>query len=428
MIDWQNKVTNPHFNIKTISRSDGTWFSAVKAASYISGERLYDARAKEYADYGWRKDVAHTEILAPQGTPDYLLNRQTLWNKVEEAENRKDSQLARSLVIGMPHELNHQERVELLQGYVKENFVSKGMIADIALHKPDLEKSADERHHHAHILLTLRQADKNGLYRTKTREWNSKDNVIKWRKSWAECQNQSFERKGLVLQVDERTLKPKHEMAYGHENFPDQYQFKLKPELRMGMKNSPDYRQTLRKNQSIIDDNIGVISDMYEKADKRLNKIDRMKDRLKKQERQSQPKQRSLRTPPHPEFNNIGQTLQQIKSASRRHQRLRFLAKKSDEHFQLMIYLHGFKAALTHRKQDLKKLEKNLRYIDHLNGRLEKFFSRVAEREQEQARNESFIPKKEPELKSKENKKPHVKNVQQEKNVLRRRQRRKEPS
>lgn len=423
-------MTNPHFNLKTISRSDGTWFSAVKAASYISGEWLYDAKAKEYADYSWRQDVAHSEILAPESTPDYLLNRQTLWNKVEEAENRKDSQLARSLVIGMPHELNHQERVELLQGYVQENFVSKGMIADIALHKPDLEKSADERHHHAHILLTLRQADKDGLYRTKTREWNSKENAIKWRKSWADHQNQSFERKGLVLQVDERTLKPKHEMVYGKENFPEQFQFKLKPEIPMGRKDSPEFSKRLRENQNIIDENLGTVLELHDKAGVRLNKIDRMKDRLKKQERQSQPKQRSLRIPQDPEFNNIGQTLQQIKSASRRHQRLRFLAKKSDEHFQLMIYLHGFKAALAHRKQDLKKLEKNLRYIDHLSGRLEKFFGRVGEREQEQeqARNEAFISNKQPELKSKKNKKPHVKNVQQEKNVLRRRQRRKEPS
>jgi len=348
-------VTNPHFNLITISRSDGTWFSAIKAASYISGERLYDAKAKDYADYGWRKDVAHSEILAPEGTPDYLLNRQTLWNKVEESEKRKDSQLARSVVIGMPHELNHQERVELLQGYVQENFVSQGMIADIALHKPDLEKSTDERHHHAHILLTLRQADKDGLYRTKTREWNSKDNALKWRKSWADHQNQAFERKGLVLQVDERTLKPKHEMVYGQEHFPEQFQFKLKPEIPMGTKDSPDFAKNLLKNKSIIDDNMGTVQDLHDKADKRLAKIDRIKARLKKQENDSQRQQQKLKKPQK----DIGQTINQIKGASRRHKRLRFIAKKSDEHFQFMIYLHGFKTALASRKHDLKKLEKN---------------------------------------------------------------------
>lgn len=412
-------MANPHFNLKTVTRSDGTWFSAVKAASYISGERLYDARAKEYANYGWREDVAHSEILAPEGTPDYLLNRQTLWNKVEESETRKDSQLARSLVIGMPHELNHNERVDLLRGYVNENFVSKGMIADIALHKPDLEKSADERHHHAHVLLTLRQADENGLYRTKTREWNSHQNAVQWRKSWADHQNQAFERKGLVLQVDDRTLKPKHEMTYGHENFPPQFQFKLKPELRMGKTNSPHYHQALRKNQSIIDDNICTITDMHHKAGKRLNKIDCIKGRLKEQERKAQKKQRRSIKTRDPDSKNIGQTITQIKGASRRHKRLRFIAKKSDEHFQLMIYLHGIKAALEHRKHDLRKLEKHLHYIDHLGDRIEKFFSKVEERDKEQARDGIAIQK--PRKQSK------VKNPKIEKTTQRRRRKRKSP-
>lgn len=379
-------MANPHFDLKTISRSNGTWFSAVKAASYISGERLYDARAKEYANYGWRKDVAHSEILAPEGTPQFLLSREILWNKVEECETRKDSQLARSLIIGMPHELNYQERVDLLRGYVQENFVSQGMIADIALHKPDLEKSADARHHHAHVLLTLRKVGHDGFYRTKTREWNSHQNAVQWRKSWADHQNQAFERKGLVLQVDERTLKPKHEMVYGHENFPPQFQFKLKPELPMGKHNSPEFAKNLRRNQIIIDENMGTVEALHDKADTRLNKIDRIKARLKKQERDSQNKQGILTRPRDPEFKNIGQTVQQIKAASRRHQRLRFLAKKSDEHFQLMIYLHGFKAVLAHRKQDLKKLEKNLHYIDHLGDKLERFFTKIDEQKQERER------------------------------------------
>jgi len=420
-------VTNPHFNLKTISRSDGTWFSAVKAASYISGERLYDGKAKKYVDYGWRKDVAHSEILAPEGTPEYLLNRQTLWNKVEEAEKRKDSQLARSVVIGMPYELNHRERVDLLRGYVQENFVSKGMIADIALHKPDLEKSTDERHHHAHILLTLRKADKDGLYRTKTREWNSKDNALKWRKSWADHQNQAFEHKGLVLQVDERTLKPKHEMVYGQEHFPEQFQFKLKPEIPMGKKDNPDFAKRLRENKSILDENIGTVEELHDRAENRLNKIDRMKGRLKSQERDSQRKHRRGIKTDNPDTKNIGQTISQMKGASHRHKRLRLLARKTDEHFQLMIYLHGFKSALAARKHTLNKLEKNLHYIDHLGEKIEKFFKGVDEKEQRQERENLTDPKKGL-AKKKPAKKSQVTDPKMEKAKSRRRRERKLPS
>lgn len=175
-------------------------------------------------------------------------------------------------------------------------------------------------------------------------------------------------------------------MVYGHENFPPQFQFKLKPEIHLGKHNSADFSNRLRQNQSIIDENMGTIETLHDKADTRLNKIDRMKARLKKQERDSQKKHPPIKRAHDPEFKNIGQTVQQIKGASRRHKRLRFLAKKSDEHFQLMIYLHGFKTALAHRKQDLKKLEKNLQYIDYLGDKLERFFHKMDEQEQERER------------------------------------------
>ncbi len=416
-------MANPHFDLKTISRSNGTWFSAVKAASYISGERLYDAHAKEYANYGWRKDVAHSEIMAPEGTPDFLLNRQTLWNKVEESETRKDSQLARSLVIGMPHELNHQERVDLLRGFVQENFVSQGMIADIALHKPDPEKSVDERHHHAHILLTLRKADENGLYRTKTREWNARQNTVLWRKSWADHQNQAFERKGLVLQVDERTLKPKHEMVYGEKNFPNQYQFKLKSEIPLGKYNGPNYKKNLRQNQSIIDENLGTVSDLHNRAENRLAKIDHIKGRIKSQEAKERKRNRTVRRF-NPEVKQLGQTIQLIKGASRHRQRMRRIARMADDHFQFMIYLHGFKTALAERKRVLNKLEKSLNYIDHLGDKIERFFETMEQREKDQQRQEKE-PNKNPSKQHPRNIK--IKDPKMERAKERRRLKRKSP-
>jgi len=199
-------VSSPHFDIKILSRSKG--HSCVKAAVYCAGERLYDACAKDIHDWTWRDDVAHSEILAPERTPTFLLNRETLWNKVEECETRKDAQLARYIILGLPHEISHQERVILLRSFVEKNFVAKGMIADMAIHKPDLKKGANHNNHHAHILLTLRQADKYGFYRTKTREWNAKDLTNKWRAAWADEQNLAFARNGLAQQVDRRTLSP----------------------------------------------------------------------------------------------------------------------------------------------------------------------------------------------------------------------------
>ena len=39
------------------------------------------------------------EILLPDGAPDWMADRQKLWNAVEAAEKRKDAQLAREFHI-----------------------------------------------------------------------------------------------------------------------------------------------------------------------------------------------------------------------------------------------------------------------------------------------------------------------------------------
>jgi hypothetical protein len=53
----------------------------------------------------------------------------------------------------------------MLLKFVQEAFVSKGMVADVAIHAPVLAKGDHPDNHHAHILLTLRQATSAGLQR-----------------------------------------------------------------------------------------------------------------------------------------------------------------------------------------------------------------------------------------------------------------------
>ena len=55
--------------------------SAVKAAAYRSGTKQNDEWNGLTADYGFRAaEVAHSEILLPDGAPVELADRNTLWN------------------------------------------------------------------------------------------------------------------------------------------------------------------------------------------------------------------------------------------------------------------------------------------------------------------------------------------------------------
>jgi len=197
-----------HLRASVISRSKGR--SATAAAAYRSGAEIEDRRTGLSFDYSAKRGVEHTEILAPDHAPEWVSDRSELWNRVEESETRKNSQVAREVRVALPDELSHDERVELVREFCQEAFVKRGMVADIAIHAPGSE--GDDRNHHAHIMLTTREIDAEG-FTTKNRDWNGKDVLEGWRLSWAEVSNDALERSGLDDRIDHRTLEAQRDEA-----------------------------------------------------------------------------------------------------------------------------------------------------------------------------------------------------------------------
>lgn len=195
-----------HFSAKMISRSTGR--SAVAAAAYRTAERIEDHRQGLEHDYSNRTGVLHTEILAPDGTPEALRDRATLWNAVEQVERRKDAQLAREVTVALPHELTDAQRTSLVRSFVQFAFVDRGMIADVALHAPGRE--GDERNHHAHIMLTTRSIGADG-FEGKDRSWNSKELLEEWRESWADHANAYLREIEVGREIDHRSLEAQRE-------------------------------------------------------------------------------------------------------------------------------------------------------------------------------------------------------------------------
>ena len=191
-----------------ISRSQGR--SATAASAYRVAERIEDRRTGVVFDYAKRGGVDHTEILAPDHAPDWISDRSELWNRVEEAETRKNSQVAREVRVALPAELTHDERVALVRDFAQEQFVDRGMVVDIALHAPGRE--GDERNHHAHILLTTREVGAEG-FTVKNRDWNKVEVLEGWREAWARDSNAALERAGIEDRVDHRTLVAQRDEA-----------------------------------------------------------------------------------------------------------------------------------------------------------------------------------------------------------------------
>lgn len=224
--------------------------SAVAAAAYRAGEKLRNEFEGGHSDFSRRDGVLHTEILAPDGAAGWVYDREELWNKVEASEKHPRAQLAREVELALPHQLSQEQNLALLRQYVKEQFVSRGMIADVAVH----EGHTDERNVHAHVLLTMRELRPDG-FGNKVREWNELKNVLQWREAWASYQNTALQQAGHAVKVDHRSYRQRgdkrtaqiHEGPKGRRMKDRNYRPRSKSVQRRTWNNRPrkrtDYRQ-----------------------------------------------------------------------------------------------------------------------------------------------------------------------------------------
>ena len=144
--------------------SRGAGRSAVAAAAYLSCSRMLNEYDGVQHDYTRKQGLGWRQVFLPATAPAEWQNRETLWNAVEETENAKDSRLAREFVAALPIELSREEQIQLLQDFIKEQFVADGMCADAAIHDP----YPPGHNPHAHIPLTVRPLDEKGKWQYKT--------------------------------------------------------------------------------------------------------------------------------------------------------------------------------------------------------------------------------------------------------------------
>ena len=258
-----------HLEAKVVSRGAGR--SAVAASSYLSCSRLYNDYDGIQHDYTKKQGLVWQQVFLPEYAPQEWQDREKLWNAVEEIETAKDSRLAREFVVALPIELSREQQIELLQEFIREQFVSDGMCADAAIH------DTDGHNPHAHILLTVRPLDEQGKWQYKTEKeylcmkngeergftaaefraaqnggwekqypykvgkkkvymtpsaadaqglvradkhpkstrygrqnpiserWNSEEQLVEWRKEWADVTNRYLERAGREERIDHRS-------------------------------------------------------------------------------------------------------------------------------------------------------------------------------------------------------------------------------
>lgn len=197
-----------HCSLRVFSRSDG--HSAVAAAAYRAGAVLHDERRGFTHRYHNRKGVVASFILTPSQAPETTRDRVTLWNAVEAAETRKNSRVAREIILALPHELPAPAREALARDMSLWLVERYNVAVDTSLHSPVDGDGHDPRNHHAHLLFTTREVTKDGLGK-KTRILDDREQgpqeVELIRLIWETLANDALEQAGLPhAKIDRRTL------------------------------------------------------------------------------------------------------------------------------------------------------------------------------------------------------------------------------
>lgn len=190
-----------HLHHQYISRAEGR--SATACAAYRAAAKIHDEQLGQTFDYTRRSGVYQTEILAPANAPDWVFDREKLWNACEKADNRKNSRTAHEFDIALPTELSHEQKIALVRSFCQKEFVWKGVVVDVAYH--DFQ-GKNAHNPHAHVMLPTRFLENDKLG-GKQREWEHKQQLTLWRKAWAEHVNQALAQAGLDVRIDHRSFK-----------------------------------------------------------------------------------------------------------------------------------------------------------------------------------------------------------------------------
>ena len=193
---------NIHCSIKNVSRrlKNGEQGTAVAAASYISGARLWNEFEERYTRFVHKNDVVFSELVVPAHAEDWCHNREALWNTVDRSARRKDARLAKSIVIAFTRGIPRDMWPDMLRQYVAP-WVKQGMVADIAIHDDKTDHNP-----HGHVLLTVNQLKPDGFGK-KITNVDQRSFVTQARTGWEQITNNALKAIGSSVRVDARSYK-----------------------------------------------------------------------------------------------------------------------------------------------------------------------------------------------------------------------------
>ena len=210
-----------HCSLKVFSRSEDA--CAIAKAAYRSGSNITNERTGYTHRYANKSGIRETFLLYPASSESFFTvkdqhsQRAVLWNAAELAETRKNSRVARELVLALPHELSVAGQAQLTRDMAAWLIETYRVAVDCAIHDP--VNGDDARNVHAHLMFTTREFTAAGMGK-KTRILDDKvsgpaqTEII--REVWETLANDALKSEGFDdVSIDRRSL-----LDQGEERLP----------------------------------------------------------------------------------------------------------------------------------------------------------------------------------------------------------------
>lgn len=258
-----------YFNLCHITRRKG--LSAVGRSAYMSCSRMRNERTGVLYNYTRKPGLVWQAVFLPDNAPRAWTDRSVLWNAVEARERTSVSHLAIEVVVALPVELAAPAWISLLKEYILEQYVALGMCADVSIHNTDgtnphahilltsrplepdgqwaqkvekayicarngekrllttaeygtLQHEGWERQYAYQVgekkqYMTVAEAAEHGYSPVNKNprsankvhplvaRWRSVEQLIAWRKAWADVVNRYLQAAGLSIRIDHRSYK-----------------------------------------------------------------------------------------------------------------------------------------------------------------------------------------------------------------------------
>ena len=156
-----------YLDVKPVSKGD-QGRTACGSSAYRACDKIKD-NAGNLHDFSRKAGHVAGGVILPAGAPAELLDRETLWQRHDQKEIRKDAQIFREVEVGLHNSLSY-DAAEGVCIAIGQRLAAMGMCVQWDIH--DKTNKKGERNLHAHLMLSMRELQPDGTFGKKNRNWN----------------------------------------------------------------------------------------------------------------------------------------------------------------------------------------------------------------------------------------------------------------